>query len=179
MDKAEELIKNYLGQNLGNSEKSPFCLSDEFLMDYFQHELDKEDCDKAEKHIASCGFCLSRLNLVFEAGKINKTTNIPVPDNLIKAAKDLVKDDRNSKNRKIKKNLFLLGAIIPFVLSFFIPKYFMQFLVVTLILGMRWAFESESGRTLIMVLDSWRKHSHDDDDETSQRLRDRSKSYHK
>lgn len=179
MNNPEELIKKYLGRNLSNTVKTPSCLSDELLMDYFRHKLDEEGCKKVESHIAGCGFCLSQLNLVFESAKVSKDNNIQVPDNLIKAAKDLVKDDRSSNSRKIKKNLFLGGMVISFVLSFFIPKYFMQFLVVTLVLGMRWAFESEGGRILIMVLDSWRKHSHDDDDEISQRLRNRFKSYHK
>lgn len=179
MNNPEELIKKYLGRNLSNTVKTPSCLSDEVLMDYFRHKLDEEGCKKVESHIAGCGFCLSQLNLVFESAKVSKDNNIQVPDNLIKAAKDLVKDDRSSNSRKIKKNLFLGGMVIFFVLSFFIPKYFMQFLVVTLVLGMRWAFESEGGRILIMVLDSWRKHSHDDDDEISQRLRNRFKSYHK
>ena len=179
MNNAEELIKKYLGQDLSNSDKTYLCLSDELLMDYFQHKLDEEGCRKVESHIAGCGFCLGQLNLVFESAKANKDNNIRVPDNLIERAKDLVKTGRSSKSRKIRKNLFLGGAVISFVLSFFITKFFMQFLVVTLILGMRWAFESEGGRTLVMVLDSWRRHSHDDDDEISQRLRDRFKSYHK
>ena len=78
----------------------------------------------------------------------------------------------------MKKNLFLAGAIIFFIISFLLPKYFMQCLVVTLVLGMRWAFESENGRTFIMVLDSWRRHSHDEDDKISKRLKDRFKSPH-
>ena len=179
MNNAEELIKKYLGRNLSNTVKTPSCLSDELLMDYFRHKLDEEGCKKVESHIAGCGFCLSQLNLVFESAKVSKDNNIQVPDNLIKGAKDLVQAGKSSKGRKMKKSLFLGGAVISFALSFFIPKYFMQFLVVTLILGMRWVFESEGGRTLIMVLDSWRRHSHGDDDEISQRLRDRFKSYHK
>ncbi len=118
---------------------------------------------------------VSSLKRAFESGEAAKDSNIQVSDNLIKVAKDLLK---TSKNRKTKKNLFFGGAVVFFGLSFFIPKYFMQFLVVTLVLGMRWAFESEGGRTLIMVIDSWRRHSHDDNDEISQRLKDRFKSYH-
>ena len=71
----------------------------------------------------------------------------------------------------MKKCLFLFGAIFFFILSFVIPRYFIQFLVVTLILGIRWAFESDGGHTLIMVLDSWRHHSHDKDEEISHRFK--------
>jgi hypothetical protein len=51
----------------------------------------------------------------------------------------------------------------------------LQFLVGALILGIRWSFESESGKTLIMILNSWRKHSHDKDDEISNQLKDQLK----
>ncbi len=65
----------------------------------------------------------------------------------------------------------LVGAVVAFVLSFIFPKYFMQCLVITLILGIRWALNSEGGRTLIMVIDSWRHHSQDKDQEISRLLR--------
>ncbi len=73
---------------------------------------------------------------------------------------------------KSKAGLYaLVGAIVAFILSFIFPKYFMQCLVVTLIFGIRWALSSEGGRTLIMVLDSWRHHSQDKDQEISRFLR--------
>lgn len=65
----------------------------------------------------------------------------------------------------------LVGAVTAFIFSFIFPKYFMQCLVVTLILGIRWALNSEGGRTLIMVLDSWRHHSQEKDEEISHRLK--------
>ena len=107
-----------------------------------------------------------------------------VPEEFIQKAKALLKADqglnhnKTMRKKRITKNLFLVGAIVFFITSFFVPKYFFQFLVATLILGMRWAFESEGGRTLIMVLDSWRRHSHQQDDEISHRLKDKFKSFH-
>ncbi len=102
-----------------------------------------------------------------------------VPEELIEKAQALLKTDRRPdpkqtiSKKRIIKNLFLAGAILFFIASFFIPKYFFQCLVAALILGMRWAFETEGGRTLIMVLDSWRRHSHDQDAEISHRLKDK------
>ena len=69
------------------------------------------------------------------------------------------------------RHYVIAGMLISFALSFIFPKYFLQCLVVTLILGVRWALNSEGGRTLIMVLDSWRQHSHSQDEEISHRLR--------
>ena len=53
-----------------------------------------------------------------------------VPEELIKKAQALVKPGK-------RPNLFLAGAIVFFIASFFIPEYFFQCLVVTLILGLR------------------------------------------
>jgi len=180
MDKKEKLIKQYLAQNLNKTEKSIQCLSEQVLMDYFQQKLGEEACQNAESHLASCGFCRSQLNLIFEACEMPQLSqNEKVPEEFIQKARSLLRADKGLerkemiRKKRIKKNLFLLGAIVFFIASFFVPKYFFQFLVVTLILGMRWAFESDSGRTLIMVLDSWRRHSHDQDNEISHRLKDK------
>lgn len=185
MDKIERLIKECLGRNLNKAEKTDSCLSEQVLLDYFEHRLGPEDCQNIENHLSNCGFCLSQLNLIFEARDLHKCAKgEKVPLELIKKAQALLKTDKHPdhnqtiRKKRITKNLFLLGAIVFFIASFFIPKYFFQCLVAALILGMRWAFESEGGRTLIMVLDSWRRHSHDDDDEISHRLKDKFKSFH-
>ena len=78
MNNAEELIRKYLERDLGSAEKSKDCLSDELIMGYFQGRLGKEELERAEKHISGCGFCLSQLNLIYEAEKINKDSNIRV-----------------------------------------------------------------------------------------------------
>jgi len=179
MDKIEQLIKEYLGRNLHKAEKTDLCLSEQVLLDYFQHKLGPEDSQGIENHLTNCGFCLSQLNLIFEARDIYKRgQGEKVPVEVIQRAKALVNVGAGLVPARIKGRLFLAGAIVFLIASFFIPRYFFQFLVVTLILGMRWAFESKGGRTLIMVLDSWRRHSHDDDDEISHRLKDKFPSIH-
>jgi len=180
MRKIEEYLKNYLKKDLSNIERTPQCLDGEALLDYLGHKLDGRKREVVEEHLSQCNFCLSQLNLAFEAKKSG--IGGKVPSRLINKAKALFKNDKNANHRggprRMRKNLFLAGAAIFFVISFLLPKYFMQCLVATLILGMRWVFESENGRTLIMVLDSWRRHSHNEDDEISNRLKNRFKSPH-
>jgi hypothetical protein len=180
MDKIEKLIKEYLKGNLGLGQayKTSDCPDEGLLVQYLEAKLDKEKYQALEYHIAGCGFCLSQLSIASQSKLMHKQGSFEsVPQNLINKTKSRLgigENKGNSKDNKrkiIKKQLFLLGAIIFFVLSFIFPKYFAQFLVGTLILGIRWAFESESGRTLIMVLDSWRHHSQDKDEEISHRLR--------
>ena len=183
MRKIEEYLKNCLKGELSNIEKTPQCLDEEVLLDYLERKLGGQERKDVEEHLSQCDFCLSQLNLAFEAKKSN-ICNIggKVPSGLVKKVKALLKNDKNTIGRgggsRMKKNLFLAGAIIFFIISFLLPRYFMQCLVVTLVLGIRWVFESENGRTFIMVLDSWRRHSHDEDDEISNRLKDRFKSSH-
>lgn len=186
MSKIERLIKGYLEGNLDRTGKGLQCLNEQVLIDYFEQKLSKKERESVENHIANCGFCLSQLNLIFEAKELSRRgANEKVPSELIQKAKALLKPDKGINHNKtmskkrIKRSLFLIGAVIFFALSFLIPKYFLQFLVGTLILGIRWAFESEGARTLIMVLDSWRKRSHNEDDEISNRLKDKFDSFHK
>ena len=178
MRKIEGYLKNYLKKELNNIEKTPQCLGEEVLLDYLEHKLDGQKRKDVEEHFSQCNFCLSQLNLAFEAKKSG--IGGKVPSRLINKAKSLLKNDKNANHRgrprRMRKNLFLAGAIIFFITSFLLPKYFMQCLVVTLILGMRWVFASENCRTFIMVLDSWRRNSRGQDEEISNRLKDRFKS---
>ena len=92
----------------------------------------------------------------------------PVPKALVEKTKSRLGIPKAATG---SRHYVIGGMIISFALSFIFPKYFLQCLVVTLILGVRWALNSEGGRTLIMVLDSWRQHSHSQDEEISHRLR--------
>ena len=181
MRKIEEYFKNYLKKEVSNSKNTPQCLSEESIIDYLENKLDNQKRKDIEKHLSQCNFCLSQLNLVFEAKKSNiRNIGDNVPVRLINKAKLLINNGKNTIGKggvsRMKKNLFLTGSIIFFIISFLLPKYFIQCLVVTLVLGVRWAFESENGRTLIMVFDSWRRHSHDEDNQVSNCLKDRFKS---
>ncbi|MBU1113050.1 MAG: hypothetical protein KKH93_04170 [Candidatus Omnitrophica bacterium] len=102
------------------------------------------------------------------ASESRKAKLKPVPKELI----DKTKTRLGIPKTKSKVGSYaLIAAAIAFVFSFIFPKYFMQCLVVTLIFGIRWALNSEGGRTLIMVLDSWRHHSQEKDEEISHRLK--------
>jgi hypothetical protein len=182
MNEIENLIKQYLetGLMLDRMAKTANCPSEKVLTDYMEHKLPEYELDFLEEHISGCGFCLSQINLAYEAENMQKDKALPrVSERLIKKIQNFIAADKKiitakmAKRRKMKKNLFLVATIVFFVLSFVIHRYFMQFLFAALILGFRWALESKNARTLIMVLDSWRKHSHNDDEEIEQCLKNR------
>jgi len=182
MDRIEELIKEYLKKNLSldKNNRSMDCPNELILLEYLAGTLDEGRRQTIEQHIAGCGFCLSQLDIAIQSQSMNKQGDLePVSQELINKTESLLGIGKDKTGRAInktkimKRRFFLIGAVAFFVLSFLIPKYFIQFLVATLILGIRWAFESEGGRTLVMVLDSWRRHSQDKDDEISHHLKNR------
>ena len=182
MDKAEKLIKKYLKGEIGleRADKTLDCPSEKILVEYLNGALNKEKYQSIEHHLAGCGFCLNQLNLASQSQIMDKQGSFELaPQKLVNKTKSFlgVYDNadkvKRNKTRINKARFFLAGAVIFFILSFIFPKYFMQFLVVTLILGIRWSFESEGGRTMIMVLDSWRQHSQNKDEEISHRLKNR------
>jgi len=61
-----------------------------------------------------------------------------------------------------KRNLWLFGAIIAFVLSFLVSRYFVQLLVATILMGTKWIFDSVNARILIMIYDAWKKGGSDE-----------------
>jgi len=184
MDRIEGLLGDYLRTHLdlGSSDRTKDCPDGQVLLGYLYGTLSEITRRGAEHHIAGCGFCLGQLSIAAQGQEMDSQGTFgPVPQKLTEKTKTLLGTGADKgrlklvKKRAIKKHLFLVAAVIFFVLSFLIPKYFMQFLVATLILGIRWCFESESGRTLVMVLDSWRRHSRDKDkdDEISRHLNNR------
>ncbi len=105
------------------------------LADFLAHVLDRTDRKRVEDHIAQCDECLNVVVSAYESVK--------------SAAK---------KGTKMKKiNLYLILAIISFALSFVTPRFFLQFLVATLVLGTKWVVDSKTTKMLIMIHEAWKK----------------------
>ncbi|MCF7870334.1 MAG: hypothetical protein K9L69_04250 [Candidatus Omnitrophica bacterium] len=184
MEREKEVIQKYLKEKLNatSTVKSQNCPDNQDLIDYLQNNLNQEKRKSLENHIAGCSFCLSQISIAAEALEKHKQNDFDsLPENILNKTKAnlnsiKIKNKKNESQKKvIKRRLFLAATIIFFGLSFIIPKYFLQFLIGALILGIRWSFESKSGKNLVMILDSWRKHSHNKDDEISNRLKDQLK----
>jgi len=149
------------------------CPNSNMLADYIAGNLaNKKDM---EAHISHCKPCLAKISTALKAGTLYQQEKLPdMPQTIIERTKYMLSKQIKPqiKHGKIK-NMWLLATIIAFVMSFMIPRYFIQCLVATILLGIKWILESENMRTLILVLDSWRKHEHNHDDEIVQKLKDR------
>lgn len=106
------------------------------LADYLTKRLSGTDREIVENHIAGCNECLES----------------------VVSAHESVKGFKKRKATFMKKlNVYLILAVISFLLSFAVPKYFIQFLVATLLLGIKWIVDAKSTKMLIMIYEAWKK----------------------
>jgi hypothetical protein len=106
------------------------------LADYLSKTLSGADREVVENHIAGCNECLEK----------------------VVSAHESVKGFKKRKVNFMKKmNIYLILAVISFLLSFVVPTYFMQFLVATLLLGIKWIVDAKSTKMLIMIYEAWKK----------------------
>lgn len=116
------------------------CPSEEVLSGYLSGVLPEEDKNDLETHLCKCKNC--RI-LLADSYHITKG-----PD---------AGEIRRKVSGWINKNKWLLAASISFVLSFAVPRYFLQFLAAFVILGAKWAIDAKSAKTLIMISEAWKR----------------------
>lgn len=119
----------------------PRHLSEIEIADYLSGAMKGGTRLDAAGHLASCDECLGRAVL----------------------ARDSVEEFRKnggSKNGRggfMKRiNIYLVLAVISFLLSFAVHRYFLQFLVATMLLGAKWVVDSKTTRMLIMIQEAFR-----------------------
>ena len=118
------------------------CPSEETLSEYISGILPEEEKPPVEKHLASCNICRKLLLETYDI------TNKP---------------DLNELKVQvigwIIKNKWLTGAAGALILSFFFPKYFLQFLSAAVVLGAKWIIDAKTTRTLIMINEAYKENS--------------------
>lgn len=112
------------------------------LAAYISNSLPRREMTIMEAHIASCDECLEQAVAAYDAV----------------ASFEAERPPKNKKKGAIMKkiNPYLILAIAAFVLSFAAPRYFIQFLVATLVLGIKWVVDSKSARMLVMIYEAWK-----------------------
>ena len=105
------------------------------LADYLSNTLTGENRKRVEDHIACCNDCLEG----------------------VVSAHESVKKFKKGKAGVMKKiNIYLILAIISFILSFMFRYYFAQFLTATLLLGIKWVSDAKSTKMLVMIYEAWK-----------------------
>ena len=131
MQNIERVIKKSLNEKTANLRRSDNCLSELELSKYLDGSLPLSARERVEKHLADCAYCLD----------------------ILAVAKDVLKDSSRKQDmgQRLAKQKWLILTVLSFLLSFFVKKYFMQFLVLSLILGIKWALSGEGSRNLVMI----------------------------
>jgi len=111
----------------GALKKCNECPSEAELGSYAEGGLSKKRRQELERHIAGCLYC---------------------QDMLIVANK-VLSEFQQRIWQILGRRKWLLGCLLCFMFSFIFPRYFMQFLIAALILGIKWA--TEGARSIIMV----------------------------
>jgi hypothetical protein len=106
------------------------------LAGYLSNTLTGEDRKKVEDHIACCNDCL---------------------DNVVSAHESVKKFKRGRPKGMKKINVYLVLAIISFILSFIFRDFFLQFLAATILLGIKWISDAKSTKMLVMIYEAWKK----------------------
>ncbi|MCQ9206567.1 MAG: zf-HC2 domain-containing protein [Omnitrophica bacterium] len=122
--------------------KVGLCISEVELNDYLSGAISGKAKSEIETHLADCNTCLEKLVFAYEAVRdFNKTK----------------KEGEKHMKPAWKRNGWLFGAILAFALSFLVHRYFVQLLVATILLGVKWIFDSVNARILIMIYNAWNK----------------------
>jgi hypothetical protein len=112
------------------------------LADYLDKSLSAQDRMRLEDHMAGCSDCLAKMVSAHESV-------------------ELFRKNKNDKKGEVgfmkKMNIYLILAILAFALSFAIPRYFIQLLVATLLLGIKWIVDSKSTKMLVMIYEAWKR----------------------
>ena len=109
------------------------------LAELLSGTLTPEKKKNIEEHVAACDECLATIVSAHESveefnAKRNKREGSPMK----------------------KFNIYLVLAIISFSLSFIMPRHFVQFLVATLLFGIKWIVDAKSTKMLIMIYEAWK-----------------------
>lgn len=173
MDKIDGLLKkNMLTSVKGKRfvERTVHCPNEAVLAGYLNNSLKEEEKNKVEAHISDCLYCLEQLSLAQQAQKAFSQGNLPSSEQKIieKAQKIASLTPAKPKKRGI---IWFLATVIAFILSFLVPKYFLQFLAAAVILGIKWVFESDTVKSLIMILD--KRHKEKEIEELPEKIKDR------
>jgi hypothetical protein len=160
----DHLIKEYFQKTASNFDKEGMslqnCPDELVLCDYLENRLNPEKQKQVLNHIAECSHCLCLLALAQRSVLADK--DLPSVE-MIKRAKNIM--PKKSK-KKISNYMWPIFTFASVGLSFIFTHYFIQFLVLAVIFGIKWVFDTGSTKTLIMIYEAWCKK----DKATAQRI---------
>ena len=176
-EKLNNLLKDYFNAKIDLPDEGPNCPPAETLAQYASGGLHAQESYKVGNHVKTCRYCseLAEGALLYSAyAKEMRLEDVPVK--IRKRAKSLNPAYAGKEHKLIsylKKKIWFTLSLSSFIASFFVPRYFLQFLALAVILGLKWVFNKETTRTLIMVYNAWKKHDKDGKRDLDEIFKDR------
>jgi len=158
----DNILKSYFTGKTGIPEQSKDCPSYEALAQYALGTPSIGELYDIGNHVRTCKACGEVIEsaLLYSAyGKEIKLEDVPAR---VRNKAKSINPAYMRKDKKLmtylKKNIWFILCMASFIASFFAPRHFLQFLVMSVIFGLKWVFDKEATRTLIMVYNAWKKH---------------------
>ena len=175
--KLDNMLKTYFSRQREVPERGANCPAAETLARYVSGALKPDELYNTSSHVKGCKPCNELIEgaLLYSAYEKNIRPG-NVPDKVKNRAKSLnpVYKTRMSKIMDyLKRNIWFMFSLTSLLASFFIPRYFLQFLILAVIFGLKWVFNRGSTRALIMIYNAWRRHDKDADREMDRIFKDR------
>lgn len=161
-DPIEETIKERLRetQREGPADKCP---TEADLWAYLSAPRGGAASERIGDHVGRCDSCLSSLLLAQEVRPgIGFDPSGGPSGGLLAKAISLAQKKGTSKSRI--KNVWLSLFLLCIGISFFIPRYFFQCLILGIIFGLKWVFDTTTNRTLIVMYDALKQKGHKEQD---------------
>ena len=157
-DPIEEIIKSRLERRRATLlTLTGECPPEKALWDYLNDSVRQEAEEKIADHVVKCDFCLESLLLAQEVrlGIRFGFSEGPGGEAHQKAI-DLARKRKIQKSG-IKRHLWLILSLLAIGASFLFARYFFQFLILGVIFGVKWVFDTTTNRTLIIMSEVLKK----------------------
>jgi hypothetical protein len=175
MDEMDQRIKEALS-GFHETENSGPCPDDFLFADFSSQSLSEAKQAEILDHAAGCATCIARLAAIAEAKtgvwkkeKIKKSILLRAKDIADQARPGILKGrekfreslkpetEKSGLKQGIMKHCWLLISLTFLGISFFVPRYFIQLIVLTIIFGLKWVFDQATTRQIIMIYEQWKE----------------------
>lgn len=158
----DNMLASYFSKRVEVPQRGAECPPVDELAKYASGGLDAERLYRIGSHVKNCKFCSELVEGALLYSAYEKNINVGAVPHKIKEKAKTLDPLYKTKGRKtmqyLKRHGWLILSLASLAVSFFVPRFFLQFMILAVIFGMKWVFNRESTRALIMIYNAWKKH---------------------
>ncbi len=162
MDELEKDLQGLFGQEAKKQLGRKGCLSELQIHQYLERQMNPANRQKVEQHLVECYDCLEKVAEVSKAKSQFEKGQIPKPPHdssrWLKRLRPQLSLRKGATSRSRRRPWgWLAVTVCAFTCSFIFPRYFAQFLVATLLFGIKWIVETRTTKTLIAIQEAYKR----------------------